>query len=81
MESHNISKWLTFEKVSGINICGGGLIDGRGKKWWDANCRYHPGQKVYILVYILYVPFVRSACAGMSGVTCISSHILQFESN
>ncbi|RZC72247.1 hypothetical protein C5167_035413 [Papaver somniferum] len=35
--------WISFTEVNGLIVSGGGTIDGRGKRWWDQSCRYHPG--------------------------------------
>ncbi|KAK7269573.1 hypothetical protein RIF29_22305 [Crotalaria pallida] len=42
---NNISKrqWLIFYRVNGMSLEGGGLIDGRGQKWWDLPCKPHKG--------------------------------------
>ncbi|KAM7277342.1 hypothetical protein ACFE04_019208 [Oxalis oulophora] len=39
----NISKrqWLVFYRVDQLSMIGGGVIDGRGKKWWDLPCKPH----------------------------------------
>lgn len=39
----NISKrqWLVFYRVNGMALLGGGVIDGRGQKWWDLPCKPH----------------------------------------
>ncbi|KAM6577137.1 hypothetical protein CsatB_028974 [Cannabis sativa] len=41
----NITKrqWLVFYRVNGVALLGGGLIDGRGQKWWDLPCKPHKG--------------------------------------
>ncbi|XP_026400240.1 polygalacturonase-like [Papaver somniferum] len=39
----DVHLWISFKEVNGLTISGGGTIDGRGKKWWDQSCRYHPG--------------------------------------
>jgi galacturan 1,4-alpha-galacturonidase len=31
--------WLTFNKLTGVRIQGGGVIDGSGSKWWAASCK------------------------------------------
>ncbi|KAK1298592.1 hypothetical protein QJS10_CPB14g00100 [Acorus calamus] len=31
--------WLTFSKLKGIKIQGGGIIDGSGSKWWASSCK------------------------------------------
>ncbi|KAJ4783424.1 Pectin lyase-like superfamily protein [Rhynchospora pubera] len=33
--------WLIFYKADGLTLRGGGLIDGRGEKWWDLPCKPH----------------------------------------
>ncbi|KAM1298524.1 hypothetical protein EV1_024949 [Malus domestica] len=37
---------LAFRGVNGLTLNGSGLIDGRGKSWWDVSCRHHPEFKV-----------------------------------
>ncbi|KAL9141131.1 hypothetical protein ABFS82_14G083200 [Erythranthe guttata] len=39
----NFSKrqWLVFYRINGMTMQGGGLIDGRGQKWWDLPCKPH----------------------------------------
>ncbi|KAL3648145.1 hypothetical protein CASFOL_009113 [Castilleja foliolosa] len=41
----NISRrqWLVFYRVDEMSLIGGGLIDGRGQKWWDLPCKPHKG--------------------------------------
>lgn len=34
-------QWLVFYRVNGMSLQGGGLIDGRGEKWWDLPCKPH----------------------------------------
>ncbi|KAK7337662.1 hypothetical protein VNO77_18247 [Canavalia gladiata] len=28
-------RWLVFDRINGLTLEGGGVIDGRGQKWWD----------------------------------------------
>ncbi|KAK8525046.1 hypothetical protein V6N13_016040 [Hibiscus sabdariffa] len=42
-KSTDLSTWLAFQGVNGLRIYGKGTMDGRGKGWWDRNCKYHPG--------------------------------------
>ncbi|EEF50012.1 polygalacturonase At1g48100 [Ricinus communis] len=41
----NMSKrqWLVFYRISGMSVQGGGVIDGRGEKWWNLPCKPHKG--------------------------------------
>lgn len=41
----SISKrqWLIFYRTHGMTMQGGGLIDGRGEKWWNLPCKPHKG--------------------------------------
>lgn len=34
-------QWLVFYRINGMAMQGGGLIDGRGEKWWDLPCKPH----------------------------------------
>ncbi|KAG4119953.1 hypothetical protein ERO13_D11G111900v2 [Gossypium hirsutum] len=36
-------QWLVFYRINGMSLQGGGLIDGRGQKWWDLPCKPHKG--------------------------------------
>lgn len=31
--------WLSFSKLNGVKIQGGGIIDGSGSKWWATSCK------------------------------------------
>ncbi|KAE8728456.1 Shaggy-related kinase 11, 11 isoform 1 [Hibiscus syriacus] len=41
----NTSKrqWLVFYRVDGMLMQGGGLVDGKGQKWWNLPCKPHKG--------------------------------------
>ncbi|MQM06849.1 hypothetical protein Taro_039679 [Colocasia esculenta] len=41
--SNSRRQWLVFYRADGLNIRGGGLIDGRGEKWWNLPCKPHRG--------------------------------------
>ncbi|KAM0014494.1 putative endo-polygalacturonase [Helianthus debilis subsp. tardiflorus] len=36
-------QWLVFYRVNGMSLQGGGVIDGKGEKWWDLPCKPHKG--------------------------------------
>lgn len=36
-------QWLVFYRLNEMSMQGGGLIDGRGEKWWDLSCKPHKG--------------------------------------
>ncbi|KAF8401252.1 hypothetical protein HHK36_012184 [Tetracentron sinense] len=36
-------QWLVFYRINGMSLQGGGLIDGRGEKWWNLPCKPHKG--------------------------------------
>ncbi|CAL5443457.1 unnamed protein product [Camellia sinensis] len=42
-DSNSKHQWLIFYRINEISLHGGGLIDGRGKKWWDLPCKPHKG--------------------------------------
>ncbi|KAI7983212.1 Polygalacturonase [Camellia lanceoleosa] len=42
-DSNSKHQWLIFYRINEISLQGGGLIDGRGKKWWDLPCKPHKG--------------------------------------
>lgn len=41
-DGKDASKWLAFVNVNGVKVDGYGVVDGRGKAWWDQSCKYHP---------------------------------------
>jgi len=66
-ELNDTVKFIEFEYVNGLYIHGVGLINGRGKGWWDISCRYHPDLKVYhytfgIFAFLYYILLVNSKC-------------------
>lgn len=34
-------QWLVFYRITMMSLVGGGVIDGRGQKWWDLPCKPH----------------------------------------
>lgn len=34
-------QWLVFYRINAMSLQGGGVIDGRGQKWWDLPCKPH----------------------------------------
>lgn len=40
-------QWLVFYRIDGMSMQGGGLIDGKGEKWWNLPCKPH---KVIFLI-------------------------------
>ncbi|TKY61676.1 Polygalacturonase protein [Spatholobus suberectus] len=42
-ENNSRHQWLVFYRINGMSLEGGGLIDGRGEKWWDLPCKPHKG--------------------------------------
>eukprot|EP00253_Pinus_taeda_P028839 PITA_28839 len=36
--------WLKFSNVQGLTIQGGGIINGSGRKWWEASCKKDPSK-------------------------------------
>ncbi|XP_056167631.1 probable polygalacturonase At1g80170 [Syzygium oleosum] len=40
-KGYDPAKWLTFEKVNGLNISGPGLFDGYGDGWWNISCKWN----------------------------------------
>ncbi|KAJ9179054.1 hypothetical protein P3X46_010878 [Hevea brasiliensis] len=39
----DFGEWLTFRYVNGLEVAGGGLLNGRGQAWWNISCKHHPG--------------------------------------
>jgi len=42
-QNNSKRQWLLFYRADGITMCGAGLIDGRGEKWWSLPCKPHKG--------------------------------------
>ncbi|CAL5376124.1 unnamed protein product [Camellia sinensis] len=70
LDSNRKHQWLIFYRINEISLQGGGLIDGRGKKWGDLPCKPHKigngwnivrgASKDYILNFWIY--FVIDFC-------------------
>ncbi|KAL8540954.1 hypothetical protein ACS0TY_002285 [Phlomoides rotata] len=43
--SNSKRQWLVFYRINGMSMQGGGMIDGRGEKWWNLPCKPHRGPK------------------------------------
>ncbi|CAA6653901.1 unnamed protein product [Spirodela intermedia] len=41
--SNSRRQWLVFYRANGLTMRGGGMIDGRGEKWWNLPCKPHRG--------------------------------------
>lgn len=52
-------QWLVFYRVNGMSLQGGGVIDGRGGKWWDLPCKPHKVWIFFFTSYILYTPYYK----------------------
>ncbi|TQE01333.1 hypothetical protein C1H46_013013 [Malus baccata] len=46
----NISRhqWLVFYRVNEMSLQGGGVIDGRGEKWWNLPCKPHRALRFFM---------------------------------
>ncbi|KAI3448452.1 hypothetical protein Pfo_005117 [Paulownia fortunei] len=42
-KNYSKRQWLVFYRINGMSMQGGGLIDGRGEKWWNLPCKPHRG--------------------------------------
>ncbi|PQM33946.1 polygalacturonase [Prunus yedoensis var. nudiflora] len=36
-------QWLVFYRINEMSLQGGGVLDGRGEKWWNLPCKPHRG--------------------------------------
>ncbi|KAA0058542.1 polygalacturonase [Cucumis melo var. makuwa] len=41
-------QWLVFYRIDGMSLEGGGVIDGRGQKWWDLPCKPHKAIRFFM---------------------------------
>lgn len=48
-------QWLVFYRVNGMTLQGGGVIDGRGDKWWDLPCKPHKVSVVHLQILKHYL--------------------------
>ncbi|XP_058076826.1 polygalacturonase At1g48100-like [Magnolia sinica] len=42
-QNNSKHQWLVFYRMDGMRLQGGGVIDGRGQKWWNLPCKPHRG--------------------------------------
>ncbi|KAI3496544.1 hypothetical protein L1887_38909 [Cichorium endivia] len=42
-KGNSLRQWLVFYRVNGMSLQGGGVIDGKGEKWWNLPCKPHKG--------------------------------------
>ncbi|XP_015891784.1 polygalacturonase At1g48100 [Ziziphus jujuba] len=42
-KNYSRRQWLVFYRINQMSLTGGGVIDGRGQKWWDLPCKPHKG--------------------------------------
>lgn len=42
-KGNSMRQWLVFYRVNGMSLQGGGVIDGKGEKWWNLPCKPHKG--------------------------------------
>ncbi|KAI8001238.1 Polygalacturonase [Camellia lanceoleosa] len=61
-------------RINEISLQGGGLIDGRGKKWWDLPCRPHKGANRTTLSGPCYSPIVSESLCLISLLDSHSNH-------
>lgn len=43
-QKYSKRQWLVFYRINHLSLLGGGVIDGRGQKWWDLPCKPHKVQ-------------------------------------
>ncbi|KAJ4844789.1 hypothetical protein Tsubulata_003503 [Turnera subulata] len=41
-------QWLVFYRINEMSLQGGGVIDGRGEKWWDLPCKPHKAIRFFM---------------------------------
>lgn len=51
----NLSRrqWLVFYRINQMSLRGGGVIDGRGQKWWDLPCKPHKVHTYTLIIKLL----------------------------
>ncbi|XP_022720876.1 probable polygalacturonase At1g80170 [Durio zibethinus] len=64
----DLSTWLAFQGVNGLTIDGLGMIDGRGKGWWDRSCKFHRGQQGCITLAPTVLKFENCNNIHMSNI-------------
>ncbi|GMP33417.1 hypothetical protein CsSME_00006743 [Camellia sinensis var. sinensis] len=66
LDSNSKHQWLIFYRINEISLQGGGLIDGRGKKWGDLPCKPHKGANRTTLSGPSYSPIVSESLCLIS---------------
>lgn len=59
-KSNSKRQWLVFYRVNGMAMQGGGLIDGRGEKWWNLPCKPHKVSKSALLPAATFTGFTKN---------------------
>lgn len=59
-KSNSKRQWLVFYRVNGMAMQGGGLIDGRGEKWWNLPCKPHKVSKSALLSAATFTGFTKN---------------------
>ncbi|GMP87392.1 hypothetical protein CsSME_00039785 [Camellia sinensis var. sinensis] len=66
-DSNSKNQWLIFYRINEISLQGGGLIDGRGKKWWDLPCKPYKGANRTTLSGPCDSPIVSDDCVSIGS--------------
>ncbi|XVE52194.1 hypothetical protein DITRI_Ditri02bG0103400 [Diplodiscus trichospermus] len=77
----DLSTWLAFQGVNGLTIDGLGIIDGRGKGWWDRSCKFHPSKQGCIKLAPTLLKFEKCNHIQMSNINFQNSsqtHVLVY---
>lgn len=66
-------QWLVFYRINEMSLQGGGLIDGRGEKWWNLPCKPHKVLLIFNMLIIMWleqylIPYIQMT-QGINGTT------------
>jgi hypothetical protein len=48
-------QWLVFYRINGMSLQGGGVIDGRGQKWWNLPCKPHKVSFLFLFFFFFFI--------------------------
>ncbi|PSS17861.1 Polygalacturonaseprecursor [Actinidia chinensis var. chinensis] len=78
-KGRNQGRWLIFKGVDGLSVDGPGMLDGRGKGWWDILCATHRHLPGCVKLAPTVISFLQCNKVSLSNILVVDSpqtHIL-----
>ncbi|XP_057504256.1 probable polygalacturonase At1g80170 isoform X1 [Actinidia eriantha] len=78
-KGRNQGRWLIFKGVDGLSVDGPGMLDGRGKGWWDILCATHRHLPGCVKLAPTVISFLHCNKVSLSNILVVDSpqtHIL-----